>query len=506
MSPPGELALRATGLTKRYGQVVACEEAALEVRFGQIHAVLGENGAGKSTLLSMLYGEVRPDAGSLQLAGQDVRVDRHSPEVAIGAGVGLVHQHFMLVPPFSVLDNVILGREPTRFGMIDTGDVRKEVAALAGDIGLSVDLDAPVSSLSVGEKQRVEILKVLWRGARVLLLDEPTAVLTPFEVDELGAVLRRLVDDGRAVVIVTHKLGEVMDLADAATVLRGGKVVQRFDAPLSRDELARAIIGEDAPRPVTDAQSAPGQDEALRIDGLVITRPDETCAVNGVSVTVRAGEIVGFAGVEGNGQRELLEGMAGLTRIGAGSVFIAGKNVTDASVAERVATGLGHVPEDRHHRGLAPGMTLAENFFLGRQRELAPRGWIDTRAVHARCAEQLARFDVRPPEPDASMHALSGGNQQKLLVARELSRPGLVALLVAQPTRGVDFHAARTIHEQLREAAARGVGVLLVSSDLDELRLLSHRIVVLYRGAVTAELAPDAPARDFGAAMTGSAT
>ncbi len=478
MSGSGMIVVQADAIMKHYGSRAALFGASLAVRAGTIHAVVGENGAGKSTLLRVVYGEVRADGGRLALKGRDVPLGAHAPRGAIAAGVGMVHQHFMLVPTLSVLSNVILGREPRRGPFVDARRAAAEVAEVGKRLGLE-GLDRPVEELSVGEQQRAEIVKVLWRGADVILLDEPTAVLTPPEVLALFDVLRALRDEGKTIVIVTHKLDEVVALADETTVLRAGKVVGEFAAGTAADAIARAIVG--GTPPAEDGAALTPGEVRLRAEDVVIGR-----AVRGVSLSVRAGEIVGIAGVLGNGQSELMLALAGILRPDSGTLRVDGRR--------------GHIPEDRHARGIILDFTLAENLVLGRQRELPL--WLPPLSPRAR--EPLARGRVVPPDPEAHASELSGGNQQRLVVERELGRPDLRVLLAAEPTRGVDIGASAWIRARIREAAARGAAVLLQSSDLGELRSLASRILVFYRGRVAAEL-PVAEATDerLGAAMLG---
>jgi len=486
-------AIAASGIDKRFGAVAANRDVALTVEPGTIHAVVGENGAGKSTLLHILYGEIRADAGRLAIAGADVDLATHAPAAAIARGVGLVHQHFMLVPTLTVAENVILGREPSRRGTVDLARAEKEIARVAAEAELAVDPRRRIADLTVGEQQRVEILKALWRGAEILLLDEPTAVLSPPEVKELFRVLGALRDAGKTVVLVTHKLDEVVAVADATTVMRGGRVVAGLARGTSAAEIARAILPEGVviatPSRTAGTPGAP----VLAVEDLA------GGCLRGVSFNVRAGEIVGIAGVQGNGQTELVLAIAGLVEPERGRVVLGDADVTKATVAARLARGLGHIPDDRHHRGAVLGFNLAENLRLGRQHEI-PSGGLDAWA-----RARLAAADVRPPEPKAPLRTLSGGNQQKLVVERELGRPGLRLLLAAEPTRGVDIGAAAAIHARIAAAAAAGAGVLLVSSDLGELRTLADRMLVFYRGRIAAELAPGASDETLGALMTGAA-
>jgi general nucleoside transport system ATP-binding protein len=480
------------GLTKRFGSLAANDDVTLSVERGGIHAIVGENGAGKSTLLHLIYGELRPDAGRLTIGGVDVPLATHNPAGAIARGVGLVHQHFMLVPTLTVAENVVLGREPVHRGALDRARAEREVAEVAASAELTVEPRRRVADLTVGEQQRVEILKALWRGAEVLLLDEPTAVLSPPEVKELFRVLRALRDAGKTVVLVTHKLDEVTAIADATTVMRGGRVVASLPKGTPPGEIAKAIVGGHNIVEAARQPTAPGE-VLLDVEDLAGGR------LAGASLAVRKGEIVGIAGVQGNGQTELVLAVAGLLAPSRGRVLLGGNDVTRASVGARLARGLGHIPDDRHRRGVVLGFSLADNLRLGRQRELGQAG------LEAFATARLTAADVRPPDANAVIQTLSGGNQQKLVVERELGRPGLRVLLAAEPTRGVDIGAAAAIHARILAAAGAGVGVLLVSSDLAELRRLADRLLVFFRGRIAAELAPSASDEELGALMTGAA-
>jgi general nucleoside transport system ATP-binding protein len=480
-------ALELKGIVRRYGAVAANDGVDLTVAAGSVHALIGENGAGKSTLMNIAYGLVRADAGDIRIGGAAVDRARHSPRGAIARGVGMVHQHFMLVGDLRVVDNLVLGREPVRHGLLDVDAACGQLAALAEAHHLAVDPRARVDTLSVGEQQRVEILQILWQGASLLILDEPTAVLTPGEVRELLATLRALATAGKTVIIITHKLDEVLAVADHVTVMRAGKVVaDRPATGLDADQLAHAMIGRLPAHPERSAREAGAEskDDVLRVDDLWVTGARGVPAVRGATLAVRSGEIVGIAGVEGNGQTELIEAIAGLRRAHRGTITVHGT--------------IGHVPEDRLGRGLIPAMTLADNALLGRQRELADRLGLDAARIAAHARRLIEQADVRPADPSALAAALSGGNQQKLVVARELDRPGLRLLLAAQPTRGVDVGAIEAIHRRILDARAAGLAVLLSSADLSELRALADRVLVMYRGAIaatltTAELAaPDA--------------
>jgi simple sugar transport system ATP-binding protein len=502
------------GIVKRFGAVTACDGIDLDVGAGEILAVVGENGAGKSTLMHILHGEVAPDAGSIAIAGREVRFG--SPADAIAAGVGMVHQHFMLFPSLTVAENVVFMAEPRRgrfrpFQLFDRASAHDAVRALAGRYGLAVDPGARVAELSVGVRQRVEILRLLHRGAQVLILDEPTAVLAPAERAGLFAVLARLRAEGRAIVFITHKLDEVLAVSDRAVVLRSGRVVAEARTADTTPEamiaaLAAAMIA--APGPATgapDASMQRGQPGAVLLevaDLHVAGRGAER--VRGVSLTVRAGEIVGVAGVAGNGQSRLVEALVGLHAVQRGAVRLRGLDVTAASVAARRGAGLAYVPEDRQRTGLALGASVADNLVMGQHRS-GRRGWLlDRRALRAMAGRMAEEFAVRSDGLDQAAATLSGGNQQKLVLARELARArassqassqsslggsgGAGVLVAEQPTRGVDLGAARAVHEALLRHRDAGHGVLLVSADLGELLALADRILVMYEGRILGAL------------------
>ncbi len=509
MSAP---AVRLVGITRRFGTLVANDDVSLDLPPGEIHGLVGENGAGKSTLMKVLYGLLQPSAGRIEVDGQAVRL--RDPEDAMRLGLGMVHQHFMLVGPMTVAENVTLGREPrAAFGAFRPAAAEREVAALAARHHIPVDPRARVGQLSVGAQQRVEILKALYRGARVLILDEPTAVLTPQEVDELFAVLRALREDGATIVLITHKLAEVRALADRVTVMRAGRVVGGGPiAEMSVERMAELMVGH-VPAALAARSGRPPGAVALGVEDLEVADARGLPAVRGVSFAVRAGEIVGIAGVEGNGQHELIECLAGLRPAARGAIAIGGRGVAGGARAHRDA-GLAHIPSDRLHRGLVPDMTLAENFVLGRQRDPALPGGVrfGGAALDRLARPRLEEFDVRPPEPRRLASRLSGGNQQKLIAARELSprgagAPDTVAILAAHPTRGVDLGAIDFLHRRLLAERDAGRAVLLVSSELTEILALSDRILVLYEGRIVHETTPaGTDERTLGLHMTGRAT
>jgi general nucleoside transport system ATP-binding protein len=505
------LAIRLTDINKSFGPVQANRGASLEVARGEIHALVGENGAGKSTLMRMLSGMYQADSGRMEVDGRDVT--GWSTAAAIDAGVGMVHQHFMLVPTLTVAENVMLGRELTKNGQLDRARAEKDVEDLSRSTGLSVHADRKVSDLSVGEAQRVEILKTLYRGARILILDEPTAVLSPPEIDELWQVLRQMRERGETIVLITHKLDEVMEISDTITVMRQGRTVERMrTASTTPAQIAKAMVGRDVQLAMdhvgTQASAAaasgmPGSEPLLDVRELIVDSVRRQRAVDGVSFSIAPGEILGIAGVEGNGQTELLEALAGLRAIRGGHVRIRRRDVTDLSVKERGDAGLSHIPEDRHARGLILDYTIAENLILGQQHHFATGVRLDHTRIMENATRQVQAFDIRPDNPMLPARALSGGNQQKIVIAREMGRSFQV-LLAAQPTRGVDVGAIEFIHARLREARDAGKAILLVSADLAEILALSDRIAVMYGGRfVTVLPRREASEEVLGPYMTG---
>ncbi|WP_369239095.1 ABC transporter ATP-binding protein [Streptomyces sp. R21] len=495
--PPDQLAVELRGITKRFPGTLANDAVDLTVRRGEIHALMGENGAGKSTLMSILYGMERADAGTVRVDGREVAFG--DPGDAMAAGLGMVHQSFKLFDSLTVAENVVYAAEPRRFGLVDRAAARRRVRELAAEHGLAVDPDARVGDLPVGLRQRVEILKLLHRGARTLILDEPTAVLTPAEADALFAVLKSLAAEGRTVILVTHKLREVLEGSDNVTVLRDGRVVARLrTADTTADEIAAAMTGRAVD---LDRVHPPGTSGDVVLDVKNLT----TDGVREVALTVRAGEIVGIAGVAGNGQSELIEALAGLRPVTSGHVTLQGADVTHASAAERRTQGLAYVPEDRHAVGTAPAASVADNLAMGHHRTSlsSRRGLLPPSAVRAHAQGLVERFGIKAAAPEVPAAALSGGNLQKLLIGRELAH-GAPLLLVEQPTRGVDIGAVQTIHDELVAYRDAGHAVLLVSAELSEIRGLADRVLVMYEGRVTATYAKDAAdERTLGLAMAG---
>jgi general nucleoside transport system ATP-binding protein len=484
------------GITKRFPGVVANDSVDLELLPGEIHALIGENGAGKTTLMRILYGLYPPDRGHILVRGREVRIA--SPRQAIRLGIGMVHQHFVLVDRFTVAENVVLGAEDG--AIVDFARARARVSDLAATYGLAVQPDALVEDLSVGEEQRVEIIKALYRGADILILDEPTAVLTPQETAELFGNLRKLRAGGKTVVFISHKLDEVLAVADRITVLRrGGVVGETTPAETSKASLAEMMVG----RPVLfrlEKPEAEVGEPVLRVEGLRVGDK-----VRGVDIQVRGGEILGVAGVEGNGQGELAEALVGLRQPNGGRVSIAGMDVTGRTVAEVRGQGVAYIPEDRRDRGLLLEMSLWENTILGRQRRrglVGRLGILLINTIKERAARLIRAFDVRARSITVEAATLSGGNQQKLILARELEEQPLL-LIAYQPTRGLDVGATEFVWTKILEQKAAGAAVLLVSAELEEIYALSDRIVTLFEGRITGEYKPDAPPEELGIGMTG---
>jgi len=475
-------------ITKRFPGVLANEDVSVSVGRGEVVALLGENGAGKSTLMNVAYGLLAADEGEIVVDG--AVVDIKMPRDAIALGIGMVHQHFMLVEPLTVTENIVMGLEPTSGfgGVIDRKTARERVVALSDRYGLKVDPEARIRDLSVGMQQRVEILKALYRDARILILDEPTAVLTPQEVRELFEIVRGLVREGLAVVIITHKLEEVMSFSDRIIVMRAGKVVgETTPSESSEQELARMMVGRDVVLQIEKTPAKPGE-VVLEVRELRVLDDRKLEALKGVSLKVRAGEVVGVAGVGGNGQGELVEAIMGLRRPVSGTVELRGKDITRSDPARTIAAGVSHVPEDRHRRGLVLDFDLVENLALGDHRRppFSKHGVLDRKAMDDTAQSRIDDYDVRTPSEHTIAANLSGGNQQKLVLARELGRnPDL--LVASQPTRGLDVGAIEFVHRRILAERDSGKGVLLVSMELEEIQSLSDRILVMYEGGIVAE-------------------
>lgn len=498
------MALELKGVTKRFPGVVANDDVSLSVARGEVVALLGENGAGKTTLMNILYGLYTADEGTVSIDGEEVVFN--SSADAIAAGIGMVHQHFMLVPVFTVAENVVLGEEPTGFGgVIDRGEARKTVRQISERYHLRVDPDALVENISVGVQQRVEIIKVLNREAAFVIFDEPTASLTPQEVDEFFAIVEGLKADGKGIVFITHKLGEALRVADRIVVMRGGKVVAEvLPEDATTQVLADLMVGRSVDLRV-DKEEANPTDTVLTVTDLVVLDDRNVKAVDGVSFEVRAGEIVGIAGVQGNGQTELIEGVVGLRPIVSGTVRLNGDDVTDFNPRQLHESEVSHIPEDRQESGLVLDFTVAENMILDSyyERPFSNGVRMDWDATYEGARRLVKQYDVRTPGVQVPVSTLSGGNQQKVIVAREFDRK--VKLVIAsQPTRGIDVGSIEYIHTQIVAKRDAGAAVLVVSSELDEVLALSDRIIVLFHGKVAGEFTPDADVTDIGLAMLGS--
>ncbi|WP_349631074.1 ABC transporter ATP-binding protein [Bradyrhizobium jicamae] len=502
-------------VTKRFGNFAALSDVSLDLRPGEVHCILGENGAGKSTLCNLIFGVHRPDGGGMRYQGAPFLPA--GPADALRQGIAMVHQHFSLVGDMSVVDNVLLGRER---GILDRKGCARQLAKIADQYGLPLDPFAKIEDLSVGERQRVEIVKCLIRDPRLFVLDEPTAVLLPAEISALLDVCRRVAAEGRAVVLVTHKLAEIKQVADRVTVLRGGRTVATSSEPSKDiDALVRAMIQGNVEALDTSAASILGLElvahvdhepaakagiEALQIDGLTVKDSQGVTRLDNFTLTVDRGEIVGVAGVEGNGQSELTAVLAGMMASTGGRIHLGSTDLTGRSPKEITAAGVGIVPEDRHAVGCVPGMSLAENIYLNRLDEFTRFGFLNRTALEREATTLMQRFDVRARGPGALFSSLSGGNQQKAVLAREITLPNLSCLIAAQPTRGLDVGAVAAVYGHVREACSRGIAVLLVSSEIDELLTVADRIVVLYRGRIMGSCPADPARKDaIGAMMAG---
>jgi ABC-type uncharacterized transport system ATPase subunit len=490
-------------ITKRFPGIVANDAVDFDLRPGEVHALLGENGAGKSTLMNVLYGLYTPDEGEILIHGK--RVVMHSPRDAIAQGIGMVHQHFMLIPVMTVAENVVLAEEPRSGGvLLDYGEAERRVRELAQRFKFPIDPNVKIQNISVAQQQRVEILKALYRKADILILDEPTAVLTPQEANELFEILRALIAEGLSVIFISHKLDEVLQISDRITTLRRGKHVETIPRGGATEEsLARAMVGREVLLEVEKKPAQPG-DILLRAQQLSVLDDRGLPAVRDVSFEVRAGEILGVAGVDGNGQSELIDALTGLRRIESGYVFVGEDDCTGKTAREYLDEGVGHIPEDRQRRGLVLEFTLAENLSLYayRQKPVSRFGWLSPSRMVERARGLLKAYDVRGGGPQTRASALSGGNQQKVVLAREVERDPKV-LVAAQPTRGLDVGAIEFVHRRLVEERDDGRAILLVSFELEEILSLSDRILVVYEGRIVGEFPPTVTREELGVAMLG---
>ena len=494
------------GITKEFPGVRANDNITLGLRRGEIHALLGENGAGKSTLMSVLFGLYQPDEGEILKNGEPVKIN--DPNDAAALGIGMVHQHFKLVEVFTVLDNIILGSEPTKLGFLSKREARERIISLSKAYGLNVDPDAKVEDITVGMQQRTEILKMLFRDNEILIFDEPTAVLTPQEIEELITIMKGLAAEGKSILFITHKLNEIMAAADRCTVLRKGRCVGTVDiSATTKEELSEMMVGREVKFEVDKSPAVPGE-TVLRAEGLrVRSRLHKKDAVRGVSLDVRAGEIVCIAGIDGNGQTELVNALTGLERLDAGRIFLCGEDVTHKSIRYKNTHGISHIPEDRHKHGLILDYTLGQNLVL--QRYFEPQfqryGFIRSDEVKEYADRLIDQYDVRAGQGDATaVRSMSGGNQQKAIIARELDRRHRL-LIAVQPTRGLDVGAIEYIHRQIVRSRDEGAAVLLVSLELDEVMNVSDRILVMYEGEITGELDPKrTTVKELGLYMSGA--
>jgi simple sugar transport system ATP-binding protein len=495
--------LELRNITKTFGNVTANNDVSIKVEKGTIHAIVGENGAGKSTIMRIAYGFYKADSGEILVDGN--KVDIKGPHDAIALGIGMVHQHFMLVDTMTAAENIVLGAETGSAVNLDIDKANRDLLALSNELRLGVKPDEYVENMSVGQQQRVELLKALYRDAKLLILDEPTAVLSPQEVEEFFSILRRMKEQGKTIIIITHKLDEVLAISDEVTVMRDGKAVGNVKtSETSAKDLARMIVGRDVLLRVEKTDAEP-QATVLEVKDLKVTG-NHGSTVNGVSFVVRAGEIVGIAGIEGNGQTELIEALAGLAKATSGTVEFDGKNITNQSARQLKELGIAHIPEDRHKRGLLLDSDLAENSILGvhyRPPVAAATGLMNSAVIDKRVAEIIETFDVRPPNAELSAKSLSGGNQQKLIIGREFDLDPKL-LLVSQPTRGVDIGAIEFIHRKLIGLRDAGSAVLLVSAELEEVTALADRLLVIREGKIVGEVDPKTTStEDIGLMMTG---
>lgn len=490
-------------ITKRFPGIVANDSISLTLRKGEIHALLGENGAGKSTLMNILFGLYQPDEGSIEMDGKPVTID--NPNTAIKYGIGMVHQHFKLVQPFTVTENIILGMEPKKGTNIDYKSASAKVAKLSEQYGLQVNPNSKIQDISVGMQQRVEILKTLYRGADILIFDEPTAVLTPQEIVELMAIMRRLVAEGKSIILITHKLKEIMEISDRVTIIRRGKVIDTVDTNQTNpNDLAEKMVGRRVSFKIDKADPQIGE-PVLTMNEVKLTSKDNVPLLNGIDLTVRAGEIVGIAGVDGNGQTELIEALTGLRKVNSGTITLSGTNITNLSARKIIENGISHIPEDRHKHGLVLDFSIRENMILETyyKRPFSKGVLLEQDVITEHAKKLVKAFDVRTPSIETKARSLSGGNQQKAIIAREIDKnPDL--LIAAQPTRGLDVGAIEFVHQQLIKQRDEGKAVLLISFELDEIINVADRIAVIYGGKIIGEVYPkDTNDQELGLMMAG---
>lgn len=499
-----EYVIEMLNIRKEFGSFVANDNITLQVRKGEIHALLGENGAGKSTLMNVLFGLYQPEQGEIRVNGKPVKIS--NPNIANDLGIGMVHQHFMLVEKFTVTENIILGREITSGGRINLKKAEQAVREISERYGLAVDPQAKISDISVGMQQRVEILKTLYRGAEILIFDEPTAVLTPQEIEELMQILKTLIQEGKSIILITHKLREIMEVADRCTVIRKGKGIGTVNvSETNPNELASLMVGREVVFK-TEKRKADPKQPVLEVKDLVVKDSRGVIAVNGLNLTIRSGEIVGIAGVDGNGQSEFIEAITGLRKATSGSIKVNGKELTGLTPRKITESGVGHIPQDRHKHGLVLNYPIGENMVLQTyyKKPFSKNGILNFKEIYSKAKKLIAEYDVRTPSEYTLARALSGGNQQKAIIGREVDRdPDL--LIAAQPTRGLDVGAIEFIHKRLIEQRDRGKAVLLVSFELDEIMNVSDRIAVIYEGKIVAIVDPkETNEQELGLLMAGS--
>ncbi|MBG9792877.1 heme ABC transporter ATP-binding protein [Paenibacillus dendritiformis] len=499
----GDIVLELKGITKRFPGIVANDQISLQLKKGEIHALLGENGAGKSTLMNIVFGLYQPDEGSIELNGRPIVMD--GPNKAIECGIGMVHQHFKLVHPFTVTENIVLGMEPTRGIKMDLKGAAAKIRQLSEQYGLNVKPEAVIESISVGMQQRVEIMKTLYRGAEIIIFDEPTAVLTPQEIEELLHIMKRLAAEGKSILLITHKLKEIMEVADRCTIIRRGKVIDTVRVSETDPEmLAEKMVGKHVEFKTDKSPAAP-QDVMLEVDNLIVKDEHGQHAVDGVSFRVRAGEIVGIAGVDGNGQNELIEAITGMRRTAGGQIRLAGQDVTDASPRDASDKGISYIPQDRHKHGLVLDFDVSENSVLKSydSPKFSRKGFMDRQAVEQVAERYVEQFDIRTPSIHTLVRAMSGGNQQKIIIAREIDKDPKL-LVAAQPTRGLDVGAIEFVHKQLIAQRDAGKAVLLVSFELEEILNVADRILVMFDGRIVGETTPETTTdQELGLMMAG---